>query len=1687
MVLYTDKYYAWPSTRLKYLKIFLTTANSPVLTLTFSQFENSWLKPYFCYWMKRIVSFFAFFLGFWSISAAQVGNEWINFGQAYYKIPIAKDGIYKLSQSDLLGAGLPISSIDPKTIQLFHRGVEQAIYIEGEADAQFDTNDFIEFYGQRNDGTQDAELYKPSSLQPHKYQNLYNDTTSYFLTFGSVSGKRIQQFFETNSSSLPVEIFHHEEKLMVRADQYSVGTNYDLEVQNSYFDLGEGWTGIQLNRNQQWDYTLTGVAGGVTTGEAPLLEILLVGRGTMDHRAEIYVGSSLRLLKTIDFSGYGAHTESEELLWSDFDASGSLAIRVRTVGTGGPDRLSASYFKLTYPQTFNQGGQPEKIFRLLPNIAGQSYLEIQNPAAGLRVFDVTNPYSVIQVGTTSTTTLNVVVPSTQFERKLLVTNVVSTPTIKPVSFRPLISRPNQFVIISHALLRQPASGYSDPVKAYADYRASDAGGGFDTLVVNVQQLYDQFNYGETSPLAIFHFMKYLSQTNLPRYLFIIGKGLDLYYNYYRNTTTLTTYKDLVPSSGYPGSDAYYSFGLTGSDEQTVPTGRITAMRADQVAAYLDKVKETESRPFDELNRKDILHLSGGIEEGEPELFRSYLEGFAEIARQYYLGGNIAAIAKHSTDITLINIADEVNKGLNLITFFGHSSATTLDFDIGYVTDPVMGYDNPGKYPMMLMNGCNTGSAFLYYKIVGEDWTLAAHKGATAVIAHSSFGLVPPLRQYSEVFYSVGFGDSTYIVKGIGDIQLETARRYQDSTALTVVSSSMRQQMLLLGDPAVPLFGARKADLEINSNNLSIESFDGSPVTALTDSLAVKIIVRNFGQARPNTMRVEVKRYLNDNTLLVYDSLYPGTLYADTLLLVIRKGREMGGGNNRFEVTIDPDGIISELREDNNTATLGFPIPVNGTKNIYPYNFAIVHDEDVNLSWQTTDLLSDNREFLVEVDTLNTFDSPYKQQFTLTGKVLAKKALSLLTTDSLAYYWRTKLKDPVDGEDQNWTMSSFTYIANSPEGWAQVHFPQYLDNPEEGLVLNDDIRKITFKETVTPVVIKTFGVNNPAYYFDVSVKIDGVEYNLYQQGFGCRDNTLNLIAFDRRSTVPYVGIPFKWYNAAGRYCGREPIVINNFRPNEMVTGNDDDIAAYVNNIALGDSVVLYTIGDAEFTNWPAAAKTKLGELGISAAQIDALLPGEAVVIFGRKGLAPGSATVFRASGPSPDLAQLDVSETITGRFASGVMNTPAIGPAQSWEKFIPSLKEVEAQDLVSFDVYGIKLDGSEQVLFNNLLTEQDLSTVDAKDFPYLKVTYKTADDINLTAAQLNSWIVHFTPVPEGILTKKSVTSSVTVAEGDPFTDTFGFVNISDKTFTDSVLVKVDVFNHEKRIAQTFLLPIKAPLPGDTTTFQINANTLDFGGLNDVTVYANPKIQPERYYDNNVVALHDYLNVEFDRFNPVLDVTVDSRHLINGDFVSSNPLIVVTLWDENTTLLKTTTDGMKLYLTPFCEDEPCPLNPIDLEGPEVDWFPATADADFRIEFRPENLPAGTYVLRVEAADARMNGSEARAYEILFAVSDESEISIAAPYPNPFRDEICFKVVVSGDVLPTSLNLHITDVNGRMVQTITKGESDFHTGTNLIRWDGNSAGGASLSSGMYVYSVIMSVGGAQQRQQGKLVLIR
>ena len=180
------------------------------------------------------------------------------------------------------------------------------------------------------------------------------------------------------------------------------------------------------------------------------------------------------------------------------------------------------------------------------------------------------------------------------------------------------------------------------------------------------------------------------------------------------------------------------------------------------------------------------------------------------------------------------------------------------------------------------------------------------------------------------------------------------------------------------------------------------------------------------------------------------------------------------------------------------------------------------------------------------------------------------------------------------------------------------------------------------------------------------------------------------------------------------------------------------------------------------------------------------------------------------------------------------------------------------------------------------------------------------------------------------------------------------------------------NHLHQQTAAHIRKVAAPAPGDTTLFTLEFNTRGKEGLNDVSVFVNPRVQKERSYDNNVVVLTDHVNVLYDVSRPVIEVTFDGRTINNLDFVRPSPEIMVRLWDENKFLLKKDTIGVQIFLSYPCEKGDCDFQPVYFTQPGVQWQAASETSPFVVTASLANLPDGTYTLRVSAADAKGNAT-------------------------------------------------------------------------------------------------------------------
>jgi hypothetical protein len=265
---------------------------------------------------------------------------------------------------------------------------------------------------------------------------------------------------------------------------------------------------------------------------------------------------------------------------------------------------------------------------------------------------------------------------------------------------------------------------------------------------------------------------------------------------------------------------------------------------------------------------------------------------------------------------------------------------------------------------------------------------------------------------------------------------------------------------------------------------------------------------------------------------------------------------------------------------------------------------------------------------------------------------------------------------------------------------------------------------------------------------------------------------------------------------------------------------------------------------------------------------------------------------------------------------GYTTSPAFGAAKHWKqlKWQGTTVDVSVGDQPTVDIIGIDNAGLETTIMSGLNTGQqdlDISTINAAQYPFLKLRMRNLDSINMTPYQLRYWRLTYEPVPEGALAPNLFFQfRDTLDPGEPLDFKVAFKNISDGKF-DSLKIKMLV-TKSNNVQDTIPAGRFRPLPGqDTLYVRSPINTAGLTGLNTFFLDVNPdNDQPEQFHFNNFMYRTFY--VRADKVNPLLDVTFDGVHILNRDIVASKPHITIKLNDENKWLLLNDTSGAQIHV-------------------------------------------------------------------------------------------------------------------------------------------------------------------------------
>jgi hypothetical protein len=843
-------------------------------------------------------------------------NSWINYDQDYYKLAITKEGLYRIPLESLPSS---IKNGDIEKIQIFRAGKEVSVI---SADSTG-----ILFYGRPNTGETDSLLYRPLSSRLNTYSSLFSKTASYYITLGKVNGKRAQNVGRVSGVTSKLESKHRGELLSLYESEYSLSTLIAIypKFMNSFYEKGASRTGARhlgdtlvvtsfsINNMQRSDQS------------NPILNLLFHGRSYFSRTVEVFVGrsaGSLRKIGEVRIEDFEPKMFSSELSYTDFDDSGKIYVGYKSSQKDRLERFSLTYAQFLFDQKLVMGGLKSQYFSFPKIGTSNLHFGISGATSNHKAYEISNKDNPLIVGND----LNDVAISNTLGKnlKFYVTadeSVISLEQVKNVKFEKFDPKRYNYIILTNDELKAAAN-------EYANYRKSVVGGNYNTLVVSIKDVYNQFNYGEVSPIAIKRFVDYMvSDKNKNKYLLLLGTSITFV------ERMRPELEGDIPTVGYPGSDVLLVSGLMGEKEDVpvIPVGRVSASTSDQVLTYLNKVKAYESIPDSEVGwKKNVLHINGGKTIAEINSFSAELEKLAPLVTNSALGGNVKSYVKQSLiEVEKVDISSDVNNGVGLITYVGHGSQTVTDLDFGYASQEINGYRNFRKYPLMYFNGCGVGNMFnnrLNPNLnasdkmpLALDWLLAKDRGAVSIIANSFDSYLGPSVKYLEMLYDALFVDRNSDTLSIGKIQINVINKVLTQPGLSSYDIANVHQSILNGDPAIHLFSIQKPDYTFDeSQGMSLHATNNRSIGS-SDSILLKIPLKNLGRFKAEE---QIDIYLTityrDGQTIALPRVKGGWAGTDSLSVNFKNN---GRSITRIDAQIDKDDYLDELNKLNNKTAL----------------------------------------------------------------------------------------------------------------------------------------------------------------------------------------------------------------------------------------------------------------------------------------------------------------------------------------------------------------------------------------------------------------------------------------------------------------------------------------------------------------------------------------------------------------------------------------------------------------------------------------------------------------------------------------------------------------------------------------------------------------------------------------------
>jgi len=341
--------------------------------------------------------------------------------------------------------------------------------------------------------------------------------------------------------------------------------------------------------------------------------------------------------------------------------------------------------------------------------------------------------------------------------------------------------------------------------------------GFNPVVYNIHQIYDEYSNSNLSPFAIKDFLTdaYYNWSNKPKYVLLVGDvtidgNIDESLNWY----IPTMFYQAAPSRGGVLTDVWFS-DIDNDYYQDICLGRWPIRNKDQLNKMIDKTIAFENLPKINgwLNKSVMIAGYEDVFKGETEsLINDVIPKFMQIDRYYVYATETGPHAGNAGGIT-----EMFNDGRVMLNYFGHGGGSDWSDrnvfpieDAQYLTNKLM--------PSMVNSLTCYSLTFDTERSIGEA-LMRAEGGSVTFFGASGYGFINNDYWLIQNIYDQLFKKQISIGQAI-----QLGKFYYYISNLNQYRKTIYYQFNFLGDPSLKL-PIDYTPLELTSSNKMVNPND----------------------------------------------------------------------------------------------------------------------------------------------------------------------------------------------------------------------------------------------------------------------------------------------------------------------------------------------------------------------------------------------------------------------------------------------------------------------------------------------------------------------------------------------------------------------------------------------------------------------------------------------------------------------------------------------------------------------------------------------------------------------------------------------------------------------------------------------------------------------------------------------